>query len=303
MISAYKNQKGMEEVIKSYNGLLKLWRTEYTEEDVPTSFGATHCILAGDRDKPPLLLLHGVGDNSAIMWPFNIGELSKHFFCIAVDTLGGPGKSVPGENFTKEKFTQRQWLNEVAAHYGLGQFNIAGVSNGAVMAFNYTVMEPEKVLKAICIEGGMAINPMKSILRFMIMMFPEILMPTRKNMIRIVYKLTSPKNHFYENHPEIVDHLLLLMKNHNRKAMNVHTVYKYDREASVRIYDKFYFLFGDVRMEERKELFNLLEKDGYKYKIIKDAGHGLNHEQAKAVNGEMVGFLAGLNASVSVPEA
>ena len=291
MISAYKNREGMEEVIKSYNELLKQWGAEYTEEDVPTSFGITHCILAGNKENPPLVLLHGIGDNSVLMWPYNIGELSKHYFCIAVDTLGGPGKSVPGEDFTKEKFTQRQWLNEVTAHFGLKSFDMAGVSNGGVMAFNYTVMEPGKVRRAICIEGGMVTNPMKSIISFMALMFPEILMPNRKNMVRIIHKLTSPDNDFYDRHPEIVDHLLLLLKNHNRKAMNVHVVYKYDREASVRIRDKFYFLFGDMRMETRRELFNLLGKDGYKYKIIKDAGHGVNHEQADEVNREMISFL------------
>jgi pimeloyl-ACP methyl ester carboxylesterase len=291
MISAYKNREGMEEAIKSYNELLKLWGVEYTEEDVPTTFGTTHCILAGDRKKPPLILLHGVGDNSAVMWPFNIGELSGHYFCIAVDTLGGPGKSVPGEEFTKEKFTQRQWLNEVTAHFGLRSFDIAGVSNGGAMAFNYAVKEPEKVRKVVCLEGGMVTNPMKAMLRTLGMLFPEILIPTRRNMFRIIRKMASPNNDFFDKHLQIADHIILLMNKHNRKAMFIHDTGKYDRDAAVKVRDKFCLIFGDCRMEERKEFFDMLERDGYKYKIIKNAGHGVNHEQAEIVNREMISFL------------
>ena len=81
--------------------------------------------------------------------------------------------------------------------------------------------------------------------------------------------------------------------------MFIHEVGKYDREASVRIRDKFYFLFGDLRMETRSELFDLLDKDGYKYKIIKNAGHGVNHEQAYEVNREMISFLGDQQRCVS----
>ena len=291
MISAYKSREGMEEVIRSYNELLKLWGAEYTEEDVPTTFGTTHCILAGNKEAAPLLLLHGVGDNSAVMWPFNIGELSRHYFCIAVDTIGGPGKSVPGENFTKEKFTQRQWLNEITAHFGLKRIHMAGVSNGGAMAFNYAVMEPEKVRKVVCLEGGMVTNPMKAMIGTLGMLFPEILIPTRKNMVKIIHKMASPNNDFYDKHPQIVDHVILLMRKHNRRAMFIHDIGKYDRDAAAKVRDKFLLLFGDSRMEKRKEFFDMLDKDGYKYKIITNAGHGVNHEQADEANREMISFL------------
>ena len=91
----YKNNKGKELVIKSYNELLKLWNIKYEEVNLKTKYGITHCIISGDNNKPPLLMFHGVGDNSAVMWIKNIEDLSQHFHCIAVDTIGGPGKSVP----------------------------------------------------------------------------------------------------------------------------------------------------------------------------------------------------------------
>lgn len=58
------------------------------ELDIATPYGTTHCITAGDKSLPPLLLFHGVGDNSAVMWLLNMKELARHFYCIAVETLG-----------------------------------------------------------------------------------------------------------------------------------------------------------------------------------------------------------------------
>lgn len=292
MLEIYKNQKGKDEVLNSYNDLLKQWGVEFIEEDIQTTFGSTHCILAGKRESPPLLLLHGVGDNSAVMWVLNIKELSSHFFCIAVDTMGGPGKSIPNDQFTKDHFTQQQWLNEIVNHYKWNQFNMAGVSNGGVMAFNYAVKESSRVRKVVCLESGMVTNPMKAIISTIGMMFPEILLPTKNNMAKIMKKMISPNSDAFDKNPQFLEHLLLLMKLHNRKAMFVHNIDKYDREAAIKIRDKFYFILGDYHVERKKEFIDLLLEGGYKYKVIENAGHGVNHEQSEKVNKEIIDFLS-----------
>ncbi len=154
------------------------------------------------------MLFHGVGDNSAVMWAPNIKELSENFFCIAVDTLGGPGKSIPNEKYEKRYFNKQLWINDIADYFHLKIFNIAGVSNGAAIVFNYTTKESNKINKAVCIEGGIVSNPLKSFVSTLGMMFPEIL---------------------------------------------------HDGE--------------------------------YKYKIVQNAGHALNHEQPEITNNEIINFL------------
>lgn len=287
----YKNDLAKMKAYNSYDELLKSWAVEYVEKDISTSFGNTHCIFVGDRTNQPLLLFHGVGDNSAVMWALNIQELSKYFYCIAIDTLGGPGKSIPNEKFTKNNFTQKEWIDQIIFELGFSKVFIAGVSNGAAMAFNYTVNRPEKVIKAVCIEGGMIINPIKSMIQTLGIMFPEILIPTNENMKKCIKKLISPNATIYNTRKDILDHIVLLMKNHNQKAMFVHDLEKFDRAKALPHKDKFYFLYGDFMNDKRIEFFKMLDEDKYNYKIIKDAGHGLNHEQYEITNKEVISFL------------
>jgi pimeloyl-ACP methyl ester carboxylesterase len=61
---------------------------------VGSPFGDTHVLVAGAADAPPLVLFHGVGDDAAVMWLYHIKDLSARHRCYAVDTLGGPGRSL-----------------------------------------------------------------------------------------------------------------------------------------------------------------------------------------------------------------
>lgn len=67
-------------------------------------------IECGTEDSPALVLFHGVGDDSALMWIYNAPELGRHFHLYAIDTMGGPGKSVPNGNYNKE-FDDVRWID------------------------------------------------------------------------------------------------------------------------------------------------------------------------------------------------
>ncbi len=75
------------------------------------------------------------------------------------------------------------------------------------------------------------------------MLFPEILMPAQKNMKAIMKKLISPNSELLEKYPLIIDHLVLLMKQHNRKAMFIHTIDGYNKDEGITIKDKLYFYY------------------------------------------------------------
>lgn len=292
MIQAFKNDKRREEVMASYNRIVAKFWPEGTEgELVPTRWGGTHCLLAGDRSKPPLFLFHGVGDNSAVMWALNIGELLKHYRCIAVDTIGGPGLSVPGERFKSGEFDQTEWISEVIDHYGGGKAHLAGVSNGAYMAYQYTVSRPDRVAAAVCLEGGMVVHPLRTMARTMAMMFPEILAPTDRNLLRILKKLSAPGSRVFDDHPLLAEHLVLLLKSHNRNAMFPHRIESYRREQGIALKDKLYFMIGSHYGAKQNSFMKLLQEGGYDFKVIPEAGHGINHEQPEAVNREIVRFL------------
>ena len=77
----------------AYNKALKLWNIPYTEEDVKTSFGTAHIVIAGPKNGKDLVLLHGM-DASSTMWYPNIKALAKNHRVYAIDYLMEPNKSV-----------------------------------------------------------------------------------------------------------------------------------------------------------------------------------------------------------------
>jgi len=85
----FKSAIAQQNILDSYDRLLKMWDVDIEETDIPTTYGTTHIITCGDKTNPPLILFHGVGDNSALMWLYNARELSQHFWVFAVDTIGG----------------------------------------------------------------------------------------------------------------------------------------------------------------------------------------------------------------------
>lgn len=291
MVKVYKNEHAKQKVMASYQRLLDMWPVDFKEHDVPTTYGITHCITAGSPDRPPLLLFHGVGDNSAVMWVLNIEQLSRHFYCIAVDTLGGPGKSTPNGQFTKNSFVQVDWINQIIDHFQCERVYIAGVSNGAYMAYNYTASNSTRVHKAVCMEGGMVTNPLKTMMRTLLMMFPEICIPTERNLLRILKKLSAPNSDLFDTYPLIGDHLALLMKSHNQQAMFIHKVEKYNPEAGIAAGSQLYFLVAEHRIDLQRDFLRILDEGKYRYKVIPDTGHGINHEQPERVNEEIVSFL------------
>ncbi|WP_241674672.1 alpha/beta fold hydrolase [Paenibacillus luteus] len=291
MVNPFKTESGKQQVWASYELLLGLWSVSLEEHDVETRFGITHCITAGCEGNPPLLLLHGVGDNSAVMWMLNMKELSKHFFCIAVDTIGGPGKSVPNGNFNKNTFNQVEWILQIADYFKLDYYNIAGVSNGAYMAYNFATVNHSRINKVVCMEGGMVTQPLKTMIQMLLIMFPEIMLPTERNLLNIMKKMSSPNSNLFVQNPLLAKHLVLLMKNHNQKAMFNHKIEKYEPSKGSAIKDKLYFLIAEHRIHAKKNFIKILKDGGYFYKVIPNAGHGINHEQPAVIHEELIRFL------------
>jgi pimeloyl-ACP methyl ester carboxylesterase len=289
-MKVFKSEKGKAMVLESYDKLASAWGVGKEERYLETRFGRTHVFLTGEKSNPPLLMFHGVGDNSAVMWLLNIQALSRHFYCIAVDTLGGPGKSEPNEHYNKNEFNDVDWINDLVEQLKLDRFNIMGVSHGACLAYLYTLHEKERIKRAVCIEGGIIVSPIKSIVNTLLLAFPEVLVPTRKNMIKIMKKM-KPNSDLFEKNPEVVEHMVLVMGSHNQSAMFPHKLEKYDKERGMAIHDRVCFLFGGNMKSRREELMKIMDEDQFSYKILEGVGHGLNHEKPELANQEIIRFL------------
>ena len=94
-MKVFKSEKSKKKILETYDELVKMWGVKYKENEVETVYGITHVIECGNEESPPLILFHGVGDNSALMWIYNAKVLSEKYHIFAIDTIGGPGKSIP----------------------------------------------------------------------------------------------------------------------------------------------------------------------------------------------------------------
>ena len=153
----YRSEKSGQAILATYDRLLSSWQCGTKERDVETEYGTTHVIECGTEDTPALVLFHGVGDDSALMWIYNAPELEKHFHLYAIDTMGGPGKSVPNGNYNRE-FDDVRWIDGVLDALDIEKAFFAGVSMGGYLVQVYTLMRPERVMKAISISGTVPVG-------------------------------------------------------------------------------------------------------------------------------------------------
>lgn len=287
MKSRYKSAEGQRLIQVSYDRLLAAWHVETKETDIPTTWGVTHVITAGEPSNPPLLLLHGVGDDSALMWIYNAKELSLHFRLYAIDTMGGPGKSDPNEHYY-ESFDQAAWLDEIVDALGISGTDIAGVSNGAAMALNYVVQHPDKVGRIVFMAGG-GKGSMLKMLKFL----PAVLFPSEKNARKLMHTMGGDNISMFLDNAVLMEHWGYLLKHFRNSTMMQHKVPKIEASQLAMIKNRSLWLLGendglaDVPKSEQ-----WYKECGFNYKIIKNAGHGVNHQQPELVHKEIVEYLA-----------
>ena len=283
-MKVYKSEEGQKNILESYDKLLGQWGCDKTERDVTTTYGTTHVIECGDTNFPTLVLFHGVGDDSALMWIFNAAFLSKHFHIFAVDTIGGPGKSRPNENYNKS-FDDILWIDQVLDGLGIEKAFCAGVSTGGYLLQYYTLNRPERVIKGISIASAVPAGKRKGLIPPLFKVFlPEALFPSDKNVLKLMKKICGKNYHVFTDNPDIMFHWKSLLQGFNNMAMAFHKVRVFTDSEVASIRDKIVYLAGE------EDPFQILGgKDAllsYNMNAVfyPDAGHGLNHELAQEIN-------------------
>jgi pimeloyl-ACP methyl ester carboxylesterase len=153
-INLFKTPKGQSRYMAAYDAALELWPVPHKSRFVATAYGRTHVISCGSQDAFPLVLLHA-GQASSTMWFPNIADLSGKFHVLALDTLGEPGKSVPG----RHNATRRDcgaWLEGVLDALGIARTHVMGLSRGAWLALNLALQAPR------CLERIVLLSPAAS---------------------------------------------------------------------------------------------------------------------------------------------
>jgi pimeloyl-ACP methyl ester carboxylesterase len=115
-------------------------------------------LAAGEG--PPLVLLHGAGDN-ALDWRWVLPALARKHRVYAPDLPGSPDSARPAADYSPAFF--EQFTAAFVDALGTGPATFVGNSLGGLIALRLALSEPDLVRALILVDGaglGSAINPL-----------------------------------------------------------------------------------------------------------------------------------------------
>ena len=100
---------------------------------------------------PPLLLLHGFGDNGEVGWGPSVDRLSKHYQLIVPDLRGHGRSTNPSGEFTHEQAAED--VIALLDHLGINSSKAVGHSTGAMTLLHVAMKQSER-LSAMALHGA-----------------------------------------------------------------------------------------------------------------------------------------------------
>jgi len=146
----YTSLAGWEAMMGWYERRLACFTIPIQSYTIHTRYGCTHILTAGDRNAPPIVLLHGT-NVSALGWQAQIENLSQHYFVIAPDVIGYAGKSDP-VRLSYRHSAYADWLSDVLEALQISSALFVGSSGGGFFALKIAYHIPQHVRALILIN-------------------------------------------------------------------------------------------------------------------------------------------------------
>ena len=166
----FKSEEGRRLILSHSSRLLASAGFCYHERYIPTSFGRTYVLEAGDPEKPAAVLVHG-SCSSSISWLGDIPALLDQYHVFAVDIVGDAGNS---EENRLDQHTEEfpKWLKEVLEGLDIREAVLIGNSLGGWISLQFASRFPERTSKLVLIaaSGIVSVKPsfiMKTLLCLM----------------------------------------------------------------------------------------------------------------------------------------
>ena len=183
----YKNEDGMKKMHEFYDKTLASLCVPYSEEYFDTSFGRTHCLVAGDAEKPRICTIHG-GNGITTLNLKLFRPLLEKYCIIAPDVIGMPGKSDPYRNISSKKDEYGLWIKEVLDHYDADKISFAVSSYSSAMFLSFAKKCPDRVQSALLlVPSGIDHGPVLPMMGKMVVPFMKYyLRPAQKTLDAIL---------------------------------------------------------------------------------------------------------------------
>lgn len=119
---------------------------------LPSAGLRLHMFDTGGEDKPPVLLLHGIGDE-ADTWHSLLPLICTTHRAVAPDLPGFGRSDKPRVRYTTPFFTAV--VDELLEVLSLPRVTLVGHSNGAVIAQSFALDHPQRVERLVLVGGAM----------------------------------------------------------------------------------------------------------------------------------------------------
>lgn len=182
--AVFKSNTGKNLIMEYYDKTMKSCDVTYRSDYVNTSYGRTYIIEAGNKENPPMILLHGSSSNSS-MWVGDMKKLSEKYNLFLIDILGEAGKSSDLRLDLKND-DHALWLGEVLDKLNVDKAIFMGNSLGGWMSLKFAVKFPHRV-KSLILLATSGISNAK--LSFLFKAFPAMMKGEKgiSDMNKIVY--------------------------------------------------------------------------------------------------------------------
>jgi len=151
--STFRSTAARDDYCALYDEAIAQSTVPVKEQDLPTSFGTTHVLEAGDPDRPPLIALHAKSFSSTMWLPLLPALVATHHVRM-IDAVGDLNKSV-ATRVLSSRSRVVGWLDEVVGALGLTRTAVVAASIGSWMATMYANARPARVerLALVCPAG------------------------------------------------------------------------------------------------------------------------------------------------------
>lgn len=142
--------------LAAYDAVLDRWAVPVQMLELVSEFGTTHVNACGHASGQPLVLLNGGGTTAAV-WFANVASLSRIRRVYAVDRIGEPGGSKPGDRPISSSADLLDWLDAVLDGLGLdglgaAKAELCGHSYGGSIALSYALRAPGRVARLVLLD-------------------------------------------------------------------------------------------------------------------------------------------------------